>query len=161
MDKFWIVPILHTGSYIRCPKFCGISTKFGVFWHIFIQGRSIKFYGNPFSGSRAEACGQIEATNSDCANAPTGILKTDNACRGSKFVTLKYSDTRAFACQFRPTFCRNWLSISMILRKKIDYFPKYYYSVGDRGGTVVKVLCYKSEGRWFDPRLCHWNFSLT
>jgi len=27
---------------------------------------------------------------------------------------------------------------------------------GDRGGTVVKVLCYKSEGRWFD-----WNFSLT
>jgi len=20
-----------------------------------------------------------------------------------------------------------------------------------RGGTVVKVLCYKSEGRWFDP----------
>ena len=32
---------------------------------------------------------------------------------------------------------------------------------GDRGGTVVKVLCYKSEGRWFDPRWCHWNFSLT
>ena len=32
---------------------------------------------------------------------------------------------------------------------------------GDRGGTVVKVLCYKSEGRWFDSRQCHWNFSLT
>jgi len=32
---------------------------------------------------------------------------------------------------------------------------------GDRGGTVVKVLCYKSEGRWFDPRWRHWNFSLT
>jgi len=25
----------------------------------------------------------------------------------------------------------------------------------DRGSTVVKVLCYKSEGS------CHWNFSLT
>ena len=24
--------------------------------------------------------------------------------------------------------------------------------LGDRGGTVVKVLCYKSESRWFDPR---------
>jgi len=24
--------------------------------------------------------------------------------------------------------------------------------------AVVKVLCYKSEGRWFDSRLCHWNF---
>ena len=22
----------------------------------------------------------------------------------------------------------------------------------DRGGTVVKVLCYKPEGHWFDPR---------
>ena len=32
---------------------------------------------------------------------------------------------------------------------------------GDRGGTVVKVLCYKWEGRCFDPSWCHWNFSLT
>ena len=28
---------------------------------------------------------------------------------------------------------------------------------GDRGGTVIKVLCYKSEGRWFDSNWCHWN----
>ena len=34
-------------------------------------------------------------------------------------------------------------------------------AIGDRGGTVVKVLCYKPEGRWFDSRWCHWNFSLT
>jgi hypothetical protein len=26
------------------------------------------------------------------------------------------------------------------------------------GGTAVKVLRYKSEGRWFDSRWCHWNF---
>ena len=32
---------------------------------------------------------------------------------------------------------------------------------GDCGSTVVKVLCYKSEGRWFDPSWYHWNFSLT
>ena len=32
---------------------------------------------------------------------------------------------------------------------------------GGRGGTVIKVLCYKSEGRWFDPRRFHCNFSLT
>ena len=31
---------------------------------------------------------------------------------------------------------------------------------GGRGGTVVKVLCYKSEGRWFDRSLFQ-NFSLT
>ena len=34
-------------------------------------------------------------------------------------------------------------------------------SEGDRGSRVVKVLRYKSEGRWFDSRWCHWNFSLT
>ena len=32
---------------------------------------------------------------------------------------------------------------------------------GDRGSTVVKVLCYKSEGPWFNSIWCHWNFSLT
>jgi hypothetical protein len=32
---------------------------------------------------------------------------------------------------------------------------------GDRGYTVVKALCYISEGRCFDPKWCHWNFSLT
>ena len=46
----------------------------------------------------------------------------------------------------------------------IPYIKQINFSlemVGDRGGTVVKALCYKSEGRWFDPRWCHWNFSLT
>jgi len=28
----------------------------------------------------------------------------------------------------------------------------------DRGSTVVKVLRYKSEGRWFDPSWCQWIF---
>jgi len=42
-------------------------------------------------------------------------------------------------------------------RVKFNFYFIYY---GDRGSTVVKVLCYKSEGRWFDSRWCHWNFSL-
>ena len=37
----------------------------------------------------------------------------------------------------------------------------YGLQEGDRGGTAVKALCYKSEGRCFDPRWCQWNFSLT
>ena len=35
------------------------------------------------------------------------------------------------------------------------------YPVGDRGGTGVKVLCYKSVGRWFDSGWCLWYFSFT
>jgi len=34
------------------------------------------------------------------------------------------------------------------------------FKIGDRGSTVVNVLCYKSEGRWFDLSWCHWNILL-
>jgi hypothetical protein len=40
-------------------------------------------------------------------------------------------------------------------------FSTYILFLRDRGSTVVKVLCYKSEGRWFDFSWCLWNFSLT
>jgi hypothetical protein len=40
-------------------------------------------------------------------------------------------------------------------------FIRRYSMKGDRGSTVVKVLCYKSEGRWFYSRWCHWKFPLT
>jgi len=40
-------------------------------------------------------------------------------------------------------------------------YRSYRFQQGDRGSTVVKVLCYNSEGRWFDPSWCHWIFSLT
>jgi len=30
--------------------------------------------------------------------------------------------------------------------------------MGPRGSTVVKELCYKSEGRLFDSRWCQWIF---
>jgi len=39
--------------------------------------------------------------------------------------------------------------------------PGKFPSLADRGSTVVKMLCYKSEGRWFDPSCYHWNFSLA
>ena len=37
-------------------------------------------------------------------------------------------------------------------------FITIFVVLGDRGSTVVKVLCYKSEGRWFDPSWCQWIF---
>jgi len=38
-----------------------------------------------------------------------------------------------------------------------DY--SHFGSIKEFQCTVVKVLCCKSEGRWFDPKWCHWNFS--
>jgi hypothetical protein len=47
----------------------------------------------------------------------------------------------------------------------------YFYSPSGPSCTVLGwslpfnthscVLCYKSKGRWFDPRWCHWIFPLT
>jgi hypothetical protein len=39
----------------------------------------------------------------------------------------------------------------------MHYFLLIYFNNGGRGGAVVKVLRYKSEGRWFDSRWFHWN----
>jgi len=41
----------------------------------------------------------------------------------------------------------------------IIFFIVFIFALGDRGSTVLKVMCYNSEGRWFDSRRCHWNFS--
>jgi len=58
------------------------------------------------------------------------------------------------------------------LKSKRNYFSKgdsvcilsnvllNFMGGGGRGGAVFKVLCYKSEGRSFDPSWGHWNFSL-
>ena len=65
--------------------------------------------------------------------------------------------------QAEETLCSVCLHVSCKReRYNISIFIPYIKGVpGDRGGTVVKVLRYKSEGRWFDPSWCHWNFSLT
>jgi len=38
------------------------------------------------------------------------------------------------------------------------YIDVYLHKLEDRGSTVVKVQCYKTEGRWFDPSWCQWIF---
>jgi hypothetical protein len=53
------------------------------------------------------------------------------------------------------------LHTKIFQREKTHKYVKLTYCVGDRSGTVIKMLRYKSDGRWFDPRWCHWNVSLT
>ena len=48
-----------------------------------------------------------------------------------------------------------------MLNPRNNYLAPLLCTFRDSGITVVKVLCYKSEGRWFDPGWCQWNFSLT
>ena len=56
--------------------------------------------------------------------------------------------------QANGTAVAQWLRCCATNRKVAGSIPAVV-SV-DRGSTVVKVLCYKSEGRWFDPSWCQW-----
>jgi len=41
-----------------------------------------------------------------------------------------------------------------------NYVPLSFY-LGHAVAQLVEALRYKPEGRGFDSRWCHWNFSLT
>jgi hypothetical protein len=42
-----------------------------------------------------------------------------------------------------------------------DYKNRFFRFIEIAVGHLVEALCYKPEGRWFDSRLGHWDFSLT
>ena len=44
--------------------------------------------------------------------------------------------------------------LTVSIRRLLDNTASTVY----RGSTVVKLLCYKSEGHWFDPSCCQWIF---
>ena len=89
-------------------------------------------------------------------------------CEWSKITKIQFYKYEQivvkFICEFfRCDYCV-LLTINMLCHVKVMFIQllnllERYYGVRD--GTVVKVLCYKLEGRWFDPSGSHWNFLLT
>ena len=61
------------------------------------------------------------------------------------------------------SFCTTFLSAGIATSISVHVFSLFLLIIisglfGDRGSSVVKVLCYKSEGRWLDPSWCQWIF---
>ena len=50
------------------------------------------------------------------------------------------------------------VSVMFVLFNVLQNTEVVYGKYGDRSSTVVRVLCYKSEGRCFDPSWCQWIF---
>jgi hypothetical protein len=48
-----------------------------------------------------------------------------------------------------------------VLLRRVNLFIPVHDQAGARGGAVFEALRYKPEGRGFDSRWCHWNFSLA
>jgi hypothetical protein len=61
-------------------------------------------------------------------------------------MVIRYLKLTLYSADSEFSFC--WI-LGLVYR----YFAVLYVQVGDRGGTVVKVLCYKSEGCWFEPNI--------
>ena len=113
-----------------------------------------------------------------CRNVQTGcrvqgfILDVhEQICRGPQNVVRYWHDGN-IALRMRSNregnvpefilpiwFCAS--PVSSLFWCSLQSYIYIFTFVCDRGGTVGNVLCYKSEGHWFDSRWCHWNFSLT
>ena len=48
--------------------------------------------------------------------------------------------------------------VSLFFSQLERNFSLLHKHLGDRGSTVIKVLCHKSEGHWFEPSWCQWIF---
>ena len=73
---------------------------------------------------------------------------------------LAWNLRRAFKFKIRVSLTK-FVTNEMEISHNACHYHCLMSSVVDRGSTVVKVLCYKSEGRWFDSRCRHCKFSLT
>jgi len=87
------------------------------------------------------------------------LRRSCNHCCSRKAIIIIYSEcvfvaqvssVRGACAILHRLLCLVWL-----------YRIFSHYIINEGGGTEVKVLCYSSEGRWFDHSWCHWNFSFT
>ena len=79
--------------------------------------------------------------------------------------TVKFISLRSMAYRYKYEKQRirsdNYLNLCLLKYTNAyvsHCFRNIIYPCGDHGSTVVKVLCYNSEGRWFDPSWCQWIF---
>ena len=54
-----------------------------------------------------------------------------------------------------------WFHKILTVKTVADILNTVYDGRGTAVAQLVEALRYKSEGRGFDSRWCHWNFSLT
>ena len=73
---------------------------------------------------------------------------------------VQYWSTERIYFQLQIAYTETWL-VSKTQQQLCLQILLVIPRCGDRGSTEVKVLRYKTEDCWFDPRWCHLNFSLT
>ena len=143
----WCVVLNNVNSYNYCCLFGGFVIKYN-FFHCF-------FY--PIL-KRSRCVTVLIYLDFSYLAGNMSTLKFDIGMLGGRMCIL-----RAYIC-----ICMHvWMYVCMYVYLYVNLYYMYMYKhmytyvCGDRGSTVVKVLCYNSEGRWFDPSWCQWILSLT
>ena len=108
-----------------------------------------------------------------CGNLQGGVfmkdtlqcsLQTKHHCSTWMVIWHTQHITKSYSRKFSTN---NFICILYILTYIVNHIFKvnilhlYIGSVGTTVAQLVEALRYKSEGRGFDSRWCHWNFSLT
>ena len=73
-------------------------------------------------------------------------------------MTRRYLDWITWSLRYLEELAELQIRATSVTMDRICNLYKATFLDGGRGGTVVQLLCYKSESRWFDPSWCHWNF---
>ena len=81
-----------------------------------------------------------------------------NHCGSGKALGITNSECVFGALGIERAGCVRHIASCSLCGCTIFFFQHFLIKAGDRGSTAVKVLCYKSEGRWFDPSWCQWIF---
>ena len=69
-------------------------------------------------------------------------------------IVQRNTNCSLYLCKTRSTLCTTVSRVLLLMIISIDIL----HDTGDRGSTVVNVLCHKSEGRWLDPSWYQWIF---
>jgi len=120
------------------------SCRFSVWWNLINLSTSTSL--PPYLSTPKSS----ECVKSIPAHAIAHIVKWWQYTRTSKLACFAhfFGPGRPTAEFSKFSYWSHCLLNSVIL-------PRIY-----RSSTVIKVLCYKSEGRWFDPSRCQWIFHL-
>jgi len=103
-------------------------------------------------------------------NCNFNSLNFKNLCNLARYKIFEtpwgwHRDVETCNCEhyIKRQCCDRHLCIGWLIWKQLQLgspliSPNIHRVVGDRGSTVLRVLCYKSGGRWFDPSWCQWIF---
>jgi len=105
-----------------------------------------------FNGWRFKSSVMLRHVNMQCSSCPTG----HETLHQHQTKNLKSSEFMGYQHLFTNTLPITWAATHQ--QEPWTDFVLLLFILGDHSSTVVKALCCKLEGHWFNPSWCQWIF---